>query len=146
MKNTNFLITGCLFFAVTIITSCNSPAEKVENAQDKVTEANGDLKTANEEYLKDVENYKAEVKQKVETNERNIAELKEQLKNEKKEAKADYEKKVAELEVKNRNMEDKMNDYKESGKEKWEVFKKEFSHDMDELGSAFKDLTVKNVK
>ncbi len=40
----------------------------------------------------------------------------------------------------------KMNDYKANGKENWEIFKKEFNHDMDELGKAFKDLTVKNVK
>lgn len=29
-----------------------------------------------------------------------------------------------------------MDDYKADGKEKWELFKAEFSHDMDELGKA----------
>ena len=43
-------------------------------------------------------------------------------------------------------MKRKMDDYKEEGKEKWETFKTEFTHDMDELGTAFKNLTVKNVK
>ncbi len=43
-------------------------------------------------------------------------------------------------------MKKKMENYKEEGKDKWEIFKAEFSHDMDELGKAFKDLTVKNVK
>ena len=28
---------------------------------------------------------------------------------------------------------------------KWEKFKVEYNHDMDELGKAFKDLTVKNT-
>ena len=42
-------------------------------------------------------------------------------------------------------MKKKMDDYKAEGKEQWEAFKTEFSHDMDELGQAFKDLTVKNV-
>ena len=32
------------------------------------------------------------------------------------------------------------------GKELREKFKTEFSRDMDELGNAFKDLMVKNVK
>jgi len=40
----------------------------------------------------------------------------------------------------------KMDNYKLEGKENWEKFKMEFSHDMDELGKAFSDLTVKNVK
>ena len=39
-----------------------------------------------------------------------------------------------------------MDDYKETGKENWLIFKMEFNRDMDELGQAFKDLTVKNVK
>jgi len=28
--------------------------------------------------------------------------------------------------------------------EEWETFKREFNHDMDELGKALKDLTVDN--
>ena len=39
-----------------------------------------------------------------------------------------------------------MDEYKAEGKEQWEEFKAEFSRDMDELGKAFKDLTVKNEK
>jgi len=38
-----------------------------------------------------------------------------------------------------------MRDYKGEGKEKWEAFKTEFNRDMDELGKAFKDLTVNNT-
>jgi hypothetical protein len=36
--------------------------------------------------------------------------------------------------------------YKDEGKEKWESFKKEFNHDMDELGKSIKDLFKDNVK
>lgn len=43
-------------------------------------------------------------------------------------------------------MKKKMDDYNMDGKENWEKFKTEFNHDMDELGQAFKDLTVNNVK
>jgi len=39
-----------------------------------------------------------------------------------------------------------MDDYKQDGKENWEKFKAEFNHDMDELGKAFKDLTINNIK
>ena len=43
-------------------------------------------------------------------------------------------------------MKKRLEDYKADSKDKWESFKTEFNHDMDELGSAFKDLTVKNTK
>ena len=54
--------------------------------------------------------------------------------------------KVADLDKKNSDMKKKMADYKASNKENWENFKTEFNHDMNELGQAFKDLTVKNTK
>ena len=40
----------------------------------------------------------------------------------------------------------KLDDYKATGKEDWESFKKEFNHDMDELGKAFKNFSINNVK
>ena len=50
------------------------------------------------------------------------------------------------MEQKNTDMKKRMDEYKADGKEQWKKFKAEFSRDMDELGQAFKDLTVKNVK
>ena len=43
-------------------------------------------------------------------------------------------------------MKKKMDDYKAEGKDKWNEFKIEFNRDMEEIGKAFKDLTVKNVR
>jgi len=39
-----------------------------------------------------------------------------------------------------------MDDYTEEGKEKWESFKREFNHDMEELRLALMDLTQNNTK
>ena len=50
------------------------------------------------------------------------------------------------MEQKNTDLKRRLDDYKQDGKENWEKFKIEFNRDMDELGKAFKDLTVKNVK
>jgi len=105
-----------------------------------------DLDKANEEYLTDVENYRRESADKIATNERSIAEFKTRVANEKKEAKAEYQKKITDLEQKNTDMKKRMDDYKVEGKENWEKFKSEFKYDMDELGKAFKEFTVKSKK
>ena len=55
-------------------------------------------------------------------------------------------KKIAELEQKNADTQKKLNEYKADSKEKWEMFKSEFNRDMDELGKAFSNMTVKNNK
>jgi len=52
-------------------------------------------------------------------------------------------KKIDALEQKNRDMRNRIAAYEKSQSD-WESFKREFNHDMDELGQAFKDLTVDN--
>jgi F0F1-type ATP synthase membrane subunit b/b' len=146
MKKTILKLTASAFIAGAILTSCSTSAEKVENAQKNVNEANKDLDNANQEYLVDIENYRKETSNMIVANEQQLAEFKVKIEHEKKVARTEYRKQIAELEQKNNDMKIKMSNYNEGGKEKWEKFKTEFSHDMDELGQAFKDLTVNNVK
>jgi ABC-type nitrate/sulfonate/bicarbonate transport system substrate-binding protein len=146
MKKSIILIAATTLISSVIFTGCNSAHEKVENAEEKVIEANEDLDKANDEYLEDVQAYRITTAEKIKENNLNIAEFKARIAKDKKEAKADYKERIAELEQKNTDMQKRMDDYQVNGKEKWEIFKKEFSHDMDEFGKAFKDLTVKNVK
>ena len=146
MKKTILALAACSLITGAILTSCNTPSQKVENAQENVAIANKDLDQANKEYLADIANYRTETANRIAANDASIKELNAKIAQDKRTAKADYKKKIAELEQKNRDMKIKMENYKEEGKEKWMAFKAEFSHDMDELGKAFKDLTVKNVK
>jgi F0F1-type ATP synthase membrane subunit b/b' len=91
MKKTIFTMVASAFMLGAILTSCSTPAEKVEDAQDNVVKANEDLDEANQEYLADIENYKKEVAAKIEANNKSIAEFKARKDNKKKEAKAEEE-------------------------------------------------------
>lgn len=146
MKKTFLVFTASAFIATLALTSCNSPAEKVENAKEEVKDAKEDLVDANQEYLAEIDTYRRETADKIAANEKSAAEFRERIKDDKKEAKAEYNEKIAKLEEKNSDMRKRMDDYQADGKENWEKFKTEFNHDMDEIGAAFKDLTVKNVK
>ncbi|HWZ23292.1 MAG TPA: hypothetical protein VNW06_11595 [Cytophagaceae bacterium] len=146
MKKSILTLATTVFITSIMLTNCTSPSQKVENAQEDVVEANKNLEKANEEYLADIDNYKRQTDERVAANDKIIADLKARIEIDKKGVKEEYRKKVADLEQKNREMKIKMDDYKADGKEKWEQFKNEFNHDMDELVKAFKDLTVKNVK
>ncbi|MEP7322531.1 MAG: peptidase M23 [Saprospiraceae bacterium] len=129
-----------------LITSCKSPDQKVEAAKDNVIEATKDLDVAKEEYIKQYNAFLLESNQKITDNDNTIAQLKKDASNVKKDVKAEYNKTIASLEQKNIELKAKARDYKEDTKENWESFKKEFNHDMDELGKALKDLTKNNVK
>lgn len=129
-----------------IVTSCNSSAENVKIKRKEVKEAKSELEEAKQKYYADVEQYKKDKADNISTNEKIIADFRKQIESEKADAKQDYEKRVAELELKNEQMKEKMTNYKPIGEENWNNFKREFNHDMDELGKAFKDLTVNNRK
>jgi exonuclease VII large subunit len=146
MKKAILTLAACTLISGAFLTSCNTPSQKVENAQENVAEANQDLAQANKEYLEDMANYRTETAARIAANDESIRQFNARVAQEKMEAKADYRKKIADLEQKNRDMKLRMDNYKEEGKDKWLIFKAEFSHDMDEMGKAFKDLTVKNVK
>lgn len=146
MKQKIVLLASLGILIGSLSMGCNSPAKKVENAEEKVLEANKDLKQANQEYVTDIENYRKETAIKVAANEKAIADFNTRIASEKKADRVDYEKKVAVLEKQNSDMKMRLENYKEEGKEKWEIFKTQLTHDMEVLGEDFKNLTVKKVK
>lgn len=146
MKKSIFAMATAILIMSVAFTSCNTSSQKVENAENNVIEANEDLDKANQEYLDEIESYRRETADKIAANNRSIEEFNARIENEKEQARAEYRKEIAALEQKNSDMKKKMDDYKAEGKDKWEKFKTEFSRDMDELGNAFRGLTVKNVK
>jgi hypothetical protein len=146
MKKTILALAAGTFIAGAFLTSCNTPSQKVENAQENVAQANQELEQANKEYLEDMASYRIETANRIAANGESIKEFNARIARDKRAANAEYKKKMADLEQKNSDMKMRMDNYKEEGKDKWFIFKAEFNHDMDEMGKAFKDLAVKNVK
>lgn len=150
MKKTIFTITITIFAIGILLTGCQSSAEKVENARDNVQDAKDNVVVAQQELnqaLNDsILQFKKESMENINAYEKSIAEFKTKIATEKKETRAIYEKKISELEQKNNQMKTKLEEYKDNGQEAWVSFKAEFNHDMNELGEAFKDLTVDNKK
>lgn len=146
MKKAIFVLAVISLIIGSSVSSCTSSAEKVEDAQDNVDDANEALEEANEDYLNDVEEYKIEIAGKIVENEARIAELKILVSAEKGEIKAIHEKQIIDLEKKNEELRIKMDSYRGDNKEDWDDFKREFNHDMNELGKALKDLGKTNTK
>ncbi|RPI72643.1 MAG: peptidase M23 [Ignavibacteriales bacterium] len=152
MKKTILSIAIATTLFAAMFTGCKSLAEKKESAQDKVQDAKEDLrdvqKDANIEAQKiataeEWQLFKSESEEKISDNEKRIAELKVKMKKPGKVLDAQYEKRIDALEQKNRELRTKLENYEKSQSD-WETFKREFNHDMDEIGQAFKDLTVDN--
>jgi hypothetical protein len=127
-----------LFFA------CTSNAEKIENAKDKVAEAQEDLQEAIADSVADYNKFREETDLRIRENEKSIAEYRLRISKEKAEARADYEKRIAALETRNSDMRRRLDAFKQDGRRNWQEFKTEFNKDMDELGASIKDIFRKD--
>lgn len=144
MKKIIFTLTASVLLTGAILTSCDFATEKIDNAKNNVNEANEDFSKAKEEYLVDFENFKKETAAKIEANNQKIAELNVRIEYAKKDVKAYSKEQIAIMEQKNIAMKQKLDAYEVNGKDNWETFKAEFIRDMNDLGEAFKNFTVKN--
>ncbi len=127
------------------IAGCNSPkqkAEKLENAEENVIEAQQELNEAVIDSTNEYDRFKAESEAKLIANDVKIAALKDQLKTDKKEIRTKYEKQLTELEQKNAKLKSNIAEYKETDKNKWEKFKVSFNEDLDALGKAISGIAT----
>jgi anion-transporting ArsA/GET3 family ATPase len=146
MKKTVLTMVVLAFMAGVMFTGCNSPGQKLKNAEDDVVEANAALEKANQEYLADLESYRQATAVQTITNEQMIAELKARASKVKASARADYDKKVNELEEWNNDMKSRLANFKDEEQDNWVSFKAEFSRDMKELGKAISDFGSNSTK
>ncbi|MGA3014002.1 MAG: hypothetical protein ABSD71_08200 [Bacteroidales bacterium] len=82
--------------------------------------------------------------EKISDYEKTIGELKAKIAKETKENIAKYEKTLTDLEQKAGEIKKKVHEYKVEGKDKWASYSVKFTHDLDELGKALKNFTVKS--
>jgi hypothetical protein len=143
MKKSVLILSACALIVTAALTNCGPRSKKVDEAQNKMDSINTKAK---EEYLDDIKTFRKDVDEQIAANDRSIAEFRSKMKQQKRKINADYENKIAKLEQKNADLKKRIDEYKAEGKESWDKFKAEFDHDMSELGKAFKDLTVKNIK
>lgn len=140
------LALATMFMAGSILTSCQSSGQGDGNNHEKMhktekTDANSDMqKIASEDEWK---TFKLESELKINNNEIKVKELTEKMSKPETTLDPLYAKKIENLEQKNKDLKTKLDAY-ETSQSDWEKFKREFNHDMDELGKAFKDLTVDN--
>lgn len=153
-KSIYILAATTMFMAATAFTSCQSSAQKADNAQAKVEDAKADLKDAQKDAnaaaqkaanAEEWKVFKEETEIKIKNNETRITDLKAKMKLSGKTLDAVYAQRIDALEQRNKDLNARLVAY-DKGQSDWESFKREFNHDMDELGQAFNDLTVNNKK
>lgn len=147
MKKSIYTLATALLITGTTLVSCKENTENKGEEVEVITNDDGNslmVKSATQN--KEWEAFKVNTDSLINENDMRIAELKVKMNNTSKAADSTYKKKIAQLEKRNAAMKVKIQSYKDDSSQNWDSFKTEFNHDMNELGSALKDLTVDNKK
>lgn len=141
MKNPILIIVGLLAF----VYGCSSPEIKVEDAKQDLAEAKAALHQEKVDSVNDYLTFKAKMDAQIQANDIAIAAYKSHLNTSNKTLQKSDQKIIDELEQRNIDMRKKIDLYQENGKDKWAAFKTEFTRDMDNLGQALKNQSIKNT-
>ena len=140
-------MSSLLFVA---LSGCESNNQKTQEAKENVSKATDELAKAqlNAEMdsmrmvnVAEWELFKNETDGKIQANEIRIAYLRKSLKQSKQTATKEMNVKISELEEKNKELKSRLVTYDQVQGD-WIEFKREFSKDMDQLGSALTNFTV----
>jgi hypothetical protein len=121
-------------------------AQEDKKAKKDLSETNKDLKEAKTDSAADYQKFKTASETKIRENQMQIATLKAKKSTNTKEVKESYDKRVVTLEQKNNNLKMKISGSSKVKTSEWSSFKRDFNHDMDELGQAIKDVGTDGTK
>jgi phosphoenolpyruvate-protein kinase (PTS system EI component) len=125
---------------------CNSPSQKVEQADANVAEAKKDLVQAQNEYAVELSNFKQETDKTISANEKKIYDIRIRMEKDKMSAKEEYKSLISELEQKNSALKQRMDSYQDESQVQWDLFKTEFNKDMNDLQESLNNFFVVNKK
>ena len=154
MKKSIIVLAAASVMVGNVFLSCKSNTEKESEAVEKVQDAKENLDDVTEDINDDAiskandaewQTYKSEAIKTITANETRIAELKKAISKPGNTFDKAYVKSIASLEDKNASLKVKITNY-ENNQTDWDSFKREFNSDMNELGTAIKDVTTKNKK
>lgn len=129
-----------------LLMSCQTPADKVDNAKVDVATANQDLKDAKREVRADWQEdwlaFKRTNDTAIAENERRFIELRAKTKDIDARDRATYAGRIDACERRNNEIRDRVNSYKDDGDAGWQEFKKSVGRDMDDLKIACRDIPI----
>lgn len=147
MKKARGIITIALAIGLcSLQLFAQSPDEKAEAARKDIKAAQRELREAKIDSAADYTKFKNEAELKLKENRASISMLKAKKYQNAKTMQATYDNSIKQLETRNLELEKKIKGSATTSTVKWTSFKREFNHDMEELGKSIKDISTKYPK
>jgi len=154
-KNLFTAVMATMLIAGGLFTGCEtSSADKVDKAEENVAAAKANLKDAKKAEAVAIETeateaewkvFKEDSEAKIAMNKARIVEMKDKMKSSGKTMGKIYAGRIEKIEKKNVELKARLDNF-ENEQTDWDTFKREFDHDMGEIGKAFKELGTDSSK
>ncbi|HAC15408.1 MAG TPA: hypothetical protein DCE78_05615 [Bacteroidetes bacterium] len=137
MKHSIGILTTLTLIAALVVSGCDSPSKKMENAKVETIEANRDLEIAKSEVEAEFRIFKTENSTRINEYNRTMSDIKQKIQNEtNRERRVVLETKLTQHETTHRELQREMDNYRVSGRENWDDFKLSFNEKMDDLDDS----------
>ena len=153
MKKIFFLFSIATMLLLSTINSFGQTNKKTDKArkhlkkaEHNLDDAKKDMRQARLESTEDFIQFKKEAQEKIAANDKEIQQLSEKRWENHSEYQKKYDEEIFDLKKRNKELQHKIDVAQATMPSKWSAFKKEFSHDMNELGKAIKNTTVNSKK
>lgn len=140
-KISKSILVCAAWIVLASLTSCQFFTQRAESSEDRLTPTEQRIIKAHYAHVAEVINFKKETAARIAANEKIINDYKVSISNKSKSYTAEYKEPISVLERKNFSLKKRISEYKEGGPKKWQLFKKEFSIDMESLGHSLNDST-----
>jgi hypothetical protein len=141
MKNSILLLSSFTAINGLTVISCQTAEPNGKNTELVVVEPNNLSGTNIPNYKNDIVLFRQRMDKTIESNSQELSLLRKRIKTKNKQSNADFSTTIFELELANGYMKIKLEDYKPGEVDKWKIFKKKFSKEMDEWNNEFTDFT-----
>ncbi len=146
MKKSTLKLTLMLAMTIPVLTTVAQQYKGTEKMPNNISVTKKELKLAKIDSTQDYQFFRQRIEIKIGDNQKRIDELRKERIKENKKTNDEYAKKVNELEVKNNSLKKKMSDANKTETSQWTTFKMDFNREMEELGSAFRNLITEQKK
>lgn len=153
MKNSILIFTSLILCLGFLFVGCDSSAEKVidarkgvKEAKNNVADAEFDLYVAKQDSTEEYKEFKRDAEDQIVKLEKKIAEIKLKISKEQKNQKSESMKLLTVLEQRIDMMKIELKDYQADKNNDWDLFRKDFNKNMDELGISISNFFTKPKK
>lgn len=140
MRKIQLFIISITIATAGLFVSCDYPSSKMESVQVSGFESDREMGITRSEVQDEIHDFRIEMAGEIMENNRSIAQIKRKIKSSDMPARVTQEARIIVLQSENREMKRIIDNYSDLSRQNWDIFKKGFTSDMENLDNSLQNF------